>query len=78
MSSLPIDLKIDRAQRLLRMIEQDTPLLAVRVAQLSRECQESAKQHAQSLADLTRAELHRLMEEKSVAELSEPSPHGAD
>jgi hypothetical protein len=78
MSSLPIDLKIDRAQRLLRMIEQDAPLLAVRVAQLSRECQESAKLHAQSLAALTRAELQRLVEEKAITELSEPSPHGAD
>ena len=28
---LPVETKIDRAQRLLRMIEQDAPLLYVRV-----------------------------------------------
>ena len=49
----------------LRMIEQDAPLLAVRVAPLSPECQQSAKLHADSLAALTRAELKRLMQEKA-------------
>ena len=63
---LPVETKIDRAQRLLRMIEQDAPLLAVRVAPLSRECQESAMSHAKSLAALTRKELQRLMKEKAV------------
>jgi hypothetical protein len=75
---LPIELRIDRAQRLLRMIEQDAPLLAVRVAQLSRQSQESARSHAQYLADLTRAELQRLMDEKKFSDSGEPSPHGAD
>jgi hypothetical protein len=75
---LPIELRIDRTQRLLRMIEQDAPLLAVRVAPLSAECQESAKSYAQSLAALTRAELHRLMEEQAVAETSDRSPQAAD
>ncbi|HZR64870.1 MAG TPA: hypothetical protein VFA85_06960 [Terriglobales bacterium] len=78
MSSLPINLKIDRAERLLRMIEQDQRLLDLRVAQLSKECQESAKSHAQHLAMLTRAELRRLMQEKDVIDSSEPGPHGAD
>jgi len=40
---LPIDLRIDRAQRLLRMIEEDAPLLEMRIATLSREHQESAR-----------------------------------
>jgi hypothetical protein len=69
---LPIELRIDRAQRLLRMIEEDAPLLAVRVAPLSRERQNSAKSYAQELAMLTRAEIKRLMEEKAFAETIEP------
>jgi hypothetical protein len=73
---LPIELKIDRAQRLLRMIEQDEPLLAVRVAPLSAEQQQSAKSYAQELAMLTRAEIKRLLDEKEVAEAVEP--HAAD
>jgi 3-deoxy-D-arabino-heptulosonate 7-phosphate (DAHP) synthase len=73
---LPIELKIDRAQRLLRMIEQDAPLLAARVAPLSIERQQSAKSYAQKLAMLTRAEINRLLEEKEFAEAVEP--HAAD
>jgi hypothetical protein len=75
---LPVELRIDRAQRLLRMIEQDAPLLAVRVAPLSLECQQSAKSYAQSLAALTRAELRRLMKEKAVTESSDLLPQAAD
>jgi len=73
---LPIELRINRAQRLLRMIEEDAPLLAVRVAALSRERQNSAKSYAQELAMLTRAEIKRLMEEKAFADTAEP--HAAD
>ena len=73
---LPIELRIDRVQRLLRMIEQDEPLLAARVASLSVERQQSAKSYAQELAMLTRAEINRLLEEKSFAEVAEP--HAAD
>src|SRR5207245_6772089 len=69
---LPIELRIHRAQKLLRMIEQDAPLLAVRVAPLSVEVQRSAKSHAQHLAILTRAEIKRLLEEKEFAEAIEP------
>jgi len=69
---LPIELRIDRAQKLLRMIEQDAPLLAVRVAPLSVELQQSAKSHAQQLAMLTRAEITRLLDEKAFAEVVEP------
>jgi hypothetical protein len=73
---LPIELKIDRAQRLLRMIEQDAPLLAVRVQPLSAERQQSVKSYAQELAMLTRAEIKRLLEEKEYCEVIEP--HAAD
>ena len=75
---LPVELRIHRAQRLLRMIEQDAPLLAVRVAPLSLECQQSAKSHVQRLAALTRAELRRLMKEKAVTESSDLIPQAAD
>ena len=75
---LPIELRIDRAQRLVRMIEDDAPLLAVRVAPLSREHQESTKSYAAMLAVQARAELKRLLEEKAVAESVVTSPHAAD
>jgi hypothetical protein len=68
MNMLPIELRIDRALRLLRMIEEDAPLLEMRVAPLSREHQESAKSHAQLLAELTRAELQKLHREKALTE----------
>ena len=67
MNQLSIDLRIDRAERLLRMIEQDAPLLEMRVAPLSREHQESAKSHAQLLAEITRAEIQKLRREKAEA-----------
>jgi len=69
---LPIELRIDRAQKLLQMIEQDAPLLAVRVAPLSVERQQSTKSYARQLATLTRAEIKRLLEEKEFAEANEP------
>ena len=75
---LPIELRIDRAERLVRMIEDDAPLLAVRVAPLSREHQESTKSYAAMLALQARAELKRLLEEKAFAESSVTSPHAAD
>jgi hypothetical protein len=75
---LSIELRINRAQRLLRMIEQDAPLLAVRVAPLSRERQESVKSYAQDLAVHARAELRKLLEEKALAETGEFSSQAAD
>jgi hypothetical protein len=75
---LPIELKIDRTQRLLRMIEQDAPLLAVRVAPLSAERQASTKLYAADLAERARTELKRLLEEKAFAEEVELSHSGAD
>ena len=40
---LPLHAKIDRTQRLLRMLEEDAPLLALRIAPLTAERQQSAK-----------------------------------
>jgi len=68
MNQLSIDQRITRAQRLLRMIEDDAPLLDIRVSSLSREHQESAKSHAMLLAELTRAEIKKLCGEKAKAE----------
>lgn len=75
---LPIELKINRAQRLLRMIEDDAPLLAVRIAPLSPERQKSAKSYARELAALTRAEIKTLMNEKDSADAIENMPTASD
>jgi hypothetical protein len=76
---LPIDLRVARAERLVRMIEQDAPLLAVRIAPLSRERQESTRNYAAELVARARAELKRLMDERAFTESSEPHcPQAAD
>lgn len=75
---LPIDLRVARAERLVRMIEQDAPLLAIRVAPLSRERQESAKSYAAELAAIARAELKNLLDEKAFFETGDLTPHPAD
>jgi hypothetical protein len=75
---LPIDLRIDRAQRLLRMIEEDAPLLNLRVAPLSNEHQRAARLHAERLAEITREEIKRLLEEKESVDAVEVNPQAAD
>ena len=60
---LSIHVRIDRAQRLVRMLEQDAPLLARRVAELTA--------HA-------RAELEKLLEEGSYWDYNDQTPHPAD
>jgi len=75
---LSIELRIDRALRLLRMIEDDAPLLAVRIAPLSPERQKSAKSYAQELAAMTRSEIRKLMREKDSADAIEAMPTAAD
>ena len=62
---IPLDEKIERTQRLLRRLEEDEPLLAVRVAELGREHQELAKGFAARVLHETRAELQRLLDRKS-------------
>ena len=75
---LPIEFRIDRAERLLRMIEEDAPLLAVRVAPLSAERQKSAKSYVQRLVERTRAEIKELLEEKNLRVSAEQNPSAAD
>ena len=60
---LSVHERIDRTQRLLRLLEEDAPLLAARVAQLTPERQQSAKDYAAQLTAHTRAELARLLEQ---------------
>ena len=62
---IPLDEKIERTQRLLRRLEEDQPLLAIRVAPLGREQQQSAKEFAAQLLVHAKAELQRLLEKKS-------------
>jgi hypothetical protein len=75
---LSIHVRIDRAQRLLRMLEQDAPLLARRVAELTPEHQQSAKSYAAQLTAHARAELEKLLEEGSYWDYNDPTPHPAD
>ena len=71
---LPIELRIDRVRRLLRMLEEDAPLLALRLAPLSAEHQTCVKTYAEELAACTRAEIVRLMAEMTFTEANEPAP----
>jgi alkylhydroperoxidase family enzyme len=75
---LSIHVRIDRAQRLVRMLEGDAPRLAVRVAELTPERQQSAKGYAAQLTAHARAELEKLLEEGSYWDPNDPTPHPAD
>ncbi len=70
--------KIDRTQRLIRMLEEDAPLLARRVAELTPERQKSAKDFAAKLTAQARAELEKLISEDSYWDSSDPTPEAAD
>jgi len=74
------DFRIARVQRTLRWFEEDIPLLNMRVKELSKERQESAKQFAAALIDQTRAELTRLLQERppDIADPHEPPCEPAD
>ncbi|HEY6369523.1 MAG TPA: hypothetical protein VIX37_03015 [Candidatus Sulfotelmatobacter sp.] len=58
------DLRIAKVQRTLRWFEEDIPLLNMRVKELSKERQESARKFAAAVIDQTRAELERLLREQ--------------
>ena len=71
---LSLDEKLERPQRLLRRLEEDQPLLALRVAELGAEQQESSKRFAAQMIAQTRAELQRLVEAQAdEADLSIPA-----
>jgi len=75
---LSIHAKIDRTQRLLRMLEEDAPLLSVRVAPLTPERQQSVKDYSARLIAHARAELEKLIEEGSLWDANDPTPQAAD
>jgi hypothetical protein len=58
------DFRIAKVQKTLRWFEQDIPLLNMRVKELSKERQESARKFAAAVIDETRAELKRLLREQ--------------
>jgi hypothetical protein len=66
------DFHIAKVERTLRWFEADIPLLNMRVKELSKERQESARQFAAAVIDQTRAELERLLRERPV-EIYDPS-----
>jgi hypothetical protein len=66
------DFLIAKVQKTLRWFEQDMPLLNMRIKDLSTERQESAKSFAAAVIDQTRAELERLLRERT-AEPSAPA-----
>jgi hypothetical protein len=68
------DFRIAKVQRTLRWFEQDMPLLNVRVKELSKERQESARQFAAAVIDQTRAELERLLAEQPKDMHDSPTP----
>jgi hypothetical protein len=61
---LPNDFRIAKVQRTLRWFEEDIPLLNMRVRELSKERQDSARKFAAAVIDQTRAELERLLREQ--------------
>jgi len=77
---LTTDFRIAKVQRTLRWFEEDIPLLNLRVRELSKERQDSAKQFAAKLIEETRAELDRLLREQplEIADLTNPPCEPAD
>jgi len=75
---LPIHTRIERTERLLRRMEQDAPLMAVRVAPLAADHRASAISYAELLRSQARAELAKLMEERRFSEMTSTAPQPAD
>jgi len=75
---LPIQVRVDRAQRLLRMLEEDARRLDRRVAELTPEYQHSAKSYAARLAAHARTELEKLQVEESTWMSLLNAPQAAD
>jgi hypothetical protein len=73
-----IHAKIARAQRLLRLLEDDAPLLARRVAELTPEHQQAARDYAARLTARAQAELEKLIQEDSFWNSADFIPEPAD
>ena len=74
------EFRIAKVQRTLRWFEEDIPLLDMRVKELSKERQESARKFAAAVIDQTRAELERLLQEQPsyASDPGEPPCEPAD
>lgn len=68
------DLRISKVQKTLRRLEDDMPLLNLRVKELSTERQESAKKFAAAMIDQTRAELENLLRQQPSEEIDANEP----
>lgn len=75
---LSIHVRINRAQRLLRMLEDDARHLDRRVSELTPEYQHSAKSYAAELAAHARQELQKLQLEESSWISGQTAPQAAD
>ena len=73
-----INAKIARTQRLVEMLEADAPFLAQRVAELTPEHQQSAKDYAARLIAHARAELEKLIQEDAFWNSADFAPEPAD
>jgi hypothetical protein len=58
------EFRIAKVQKTLRYFEEDIPLLNMRVKELSKERQESARKVATAMIAQTRAELERLLRQQ--------------
>ncbi len=67
------EFRIAKVQRTLRWFEEDIPLLNMRVKELSKERQDSARQFAAAMIDQTRAELRRLLEQQPPVDRHDPA-----
>jgi len=75
---LTIHDKIERAARLVRWLEDDAPLLNIRIANLTPERQQATKEFASKLVASARAELERLTLQSSLWESNDGMPQAAD
>ena len=59
------EFRIAKVEKTLRWFEQDIPLLNLRVRELSKERQESARKFRAEMIARTRVELNRLLEQRT-------------
>jgi len=69
------ELRIAKVQRTLRWFEDDVPFLNLRVQELSKERQESARNFIAAMIAQTRAELERLQREQLNNTDEDSQPH---
>lgn len=70
--------KIDRAERWVRMLEEQAEWLSNRVRELTPEGQKSAQDYAARLTEHARAQLEELRQQHALQQSIEATPHPAD